>query len=223
MNKKKLLVVSLIICALAILSMGTIAWFNASVEITNTFKMADTDGNGTSDFSILAEEATVDGTGTTTTGNTYEGVTPGSVFGKNPSFENTGDYNQYIRASVTFDEYAKLKAAYDTHSKTFDLTEWLDIDDTVWTYDSVTTDTVANTVTYVYYLNTVLKAEDDPATPEEDDKVVFFSEVTIPNWFDQNDMDFVSENFTITVKADALQSDNMDKTNAKDAFGAYWN
>ena len=44
MTKKKVFVTALAICLVAILSMGSLAWFNASDTITNKFKIADSDG-----------------------------------------------------------------------------------------------------------------------------------------------------------------------------------
>ena len=43
MNKKKVLVTALAVSLIAILSLGTVACFNAKDEITNTFKVADSD------------------------------------------------------------------------------------------------------------------------------------------------------------------------------------
>ena len=224
MTKKKLFVISLAICAIAIISMGTIAWFNATTEITNHFKFADTDGNGTPDFSIEASETKNDDSGDSTTdGNTYEDIAPGSVFDKNPTFENTGDYDQWVRASVTFDEYAKIQAAYTAHNKgEADLREWINVSDE-WTYEETVTNSTEGTITYVYYLNRVLATDDDAETADvAENKATLFTTVTIPTFFVQEDMAFADKDFSITVKAEALQSENTDVTTAKEAFDEYW-
>ena len=51
LSKKKVLVVALVVCLIAILSMGTLAWFNYTDDITNKFMVA-TDSEGTPDFSL---------------------------------------------------------------------------------------------------------------------------------------------------------------------------
>ena len=52
LTKKKVFVAALAVCLIAILSLGTLAWFNASDDITNKFLIADSDGDGTPDFSV---------------------------------------------------------------------------------------------------------------------------------------------------------------------------
>ena len=43
MKKKRVLIVALVICLLAILSYGTLAWFTAEDEVTNTFTIGSVD------------------------------------------------------------------------------------------------------------------------------------------------------------------------------------
>ena len=50
LTKKKVLVLSAAVCVLAILSMSTLAWFNASDSAINNFKFDDSDHDGTPDF-----------------------------------------------------------------------------------------------------------------------------------------------------------------------------
>ena len=60
MTKKKVFVVALAICLVAIISMGTLAWFQASQSIENIFQVSTTDDNQTPDFSISLYENIVD-------------------------------------------------------------------------------------------------------------------------------------------------------------------
>lgn len=223
MNKKSVLFVALLVCAAAILSLGTLAWFNATDEITNKFMIADSNGDGTPDFSVEVWENENDGDDTadadgdqdpvkTHAGNEYDTIAPGDKLAKNPTVENTGDYDQWIRVYVTFDEYSEIKNAYDDEGLTFDLREWLDVT-SEWTADDTLTTVADNKVTYGYYLNRPLTNNGDLAN--------LFTTVSIPTWFEQDDMQYVSGNFTITVKAEAIQTANTLPT-AKETFEAYW-
>jgi len=213
MTKKKVFVTALAICLIAIISMGTLAWFNASDSITNEFKIADSDGDGTPDFSVdVWENDPADPTVKDQDGVTYTDIAPGDKLAKNPTVENTGDYDQWIRVYVTVDDWAVIDAACQNQGIASDVRTWLDVDTTAWTADNNATVVANNTVTYVYYLNTKLA---------KDQTAVLFNNVTIPGEFEQEDMKFTSGNFTITVKAEALQADNTGDT-AQAAFAAYW-
>ena len=215
MTKKKVFVTALAICLVAILSMGSLAWFNASDTITNKFKIADSDGNGTPDFSVDVWEndpENPDPTEKDQDGVTYDDIAPGDKLAKNPTVENTGDYDQWIRVYVTFDDWAVIEAACENQGISSDVRTWLDVDTTAWTADSNATVVKNNTVTYVYYYNYKLA---------KDQTAVLFNHVTIPGEFEQEDMKFTSGDFTITVKAEALQADNTGN-NAPSAFATYW-
>lgn len=212
-TKKKVFVVTLAICLVAIISMGSLAWFNASDSITNEFKIADSDGDGTPDFSVdVWENDPADPTVKDQDGVTYTDIAPGDKLAKNPTVENTGDYDQWIRVYVTFDDWAVIEAACQNQVISSDVRTWLDVDANAWTADNNATVVANNTVTYVYYLNSKLA---------KDQTAVLFNKITIPGDFEQEDMKFTSGNFTITVKAEALQADNTGDT-AQAAFAAYW-
>ena len=216
MTKKKVFVTALAVCLIAIISMGTLAWFNASDEVTNKFMIADSDQDGTPDFKVdVWENDPTDPTVKDTDGVTYKDIAPGDVLAKNPTVENMGDYDQWIRVYVTFDEWAKIEAACTNQGISTDLREWLDVDSAYWTADNNATVIADNTVTYVYYYNYKLAATDPNST------AVLFNNVTIPGEFEQADMAFTSGDFTIKVKAEALQADNTGD-NAQTAFATYW-
>ena len=223
MTKKKVFVIAIAACMIAILSLGTLAWFNATDEITNKFMIADSDGDGTPDFSVEVWENENDGDDTadqdndgdnviTHEGNTYPSIAPNDTLAKNPTVQTTGDYDQWIRVYVTFDEWNVIEAACAAKNQSSDLRTWLDVDATAWTADDAATTYENNSVTYVYYLNTKLVA---------DQTAVLFNNVHIPAEFEQEDMKFVSGDFSINVKAEALQADNTGD-NAIDAFASYW-
>ena len=56
MTKKKVFVAALAICLIAIISMGTLAWFNATDDITNNFKVATDENDTDPTFSVKVSE-----------------------------------------------------------------------------------------------------------------------------------------------------------------------
>ena len=60
MTKKKVFVIALAICLVAIISMGTLAWFNAQDAVTNDFMIADSDDDTPNEiFSVDVWENTI--------------------------------------------------------------------------------------------------------------------------------------------------------------------
>ena len=219
MTKKKVFVAALAVCLIAILSMGTLAWFNANDSITNNFMVADSDGDGTPDFTVDVWEQDPENA-TDDAGNVikdqdgveYEAIAPGDVIAKNPTVENTGDYDQWVRVYVTFDEWAKIEASCEAQEISTDLRGWLNVDATAWTaVDDIVEEN--DTITYVYYYNYKLA---------KDQTAVLFTNLTIPGEFEQADMAFADGDFNVTVKAEALQADNTGDS-AYTAFATYWN
>ena len=181
LNKKKVFVSALAASLVAILSMGSIAWFSDSDEVTNTFKVA-TSGDGTTDdiFSVdVLEQIDVDGDGDfdqdditlEKSGYTYEKILPGDQLGKKPWVKNTGSYDQYIRVKVTLSDADEWQAILGEDFALVEIVAGLDT--TLWT-ENVTErveDTKENTLTFVYYLNMIL-------TP--DASKALFTHVVIP-------------------------------------------
>lgn len=211
MNKKKVFVIALAVCLLAILSFSTLAWFSDSDTVTNKFHVAtsadpadpddifsvdvqekvDTDGDGVAD-QVIAK-------GDDTNGQTYENIYPSQVLVKEPLVKNTGAYGQYIRMNVTVDESFDAMAG--------DLNTCLQgYDANLWSFAGKRTEN--GKVTYVYYLNKVL---------EKDQSETLFTHVVIPAQLDQEDMATLNGGFTMEIVAEAVQSDNTGD-NAVDAF-----
>ena len=227
--KKKIFAVALAVCMVSIISFSTLAWFNASESVTNKFMVTST-GSGVGDdnkpedkiFSIdLWEKVDVNGDGIVEdnelvsyrqdglTGWDYKDVLPGVKYHKEPTVENTGSYDQYIRMVVTVSDYNMFKSVlgdgYDL-GKVFG-----GHDETKWTRDTITPDVSGDTVTYVYYLN-------DKLVPTG--KAVLFTDVTLPGVLTQKDMSDMGGQFEIKIQADAIQANGLGDTvtNAKTAF-----
>lgn len=234
MTKKKVFVVALAICLIATISMGTLAWFNANDSVENIFQVA-TDENGKPDFSVDIYEnligadnkfADTNGDGVISDqdavvrkedgGNTYKDILPGDVLDKNPTVKNTGAYDQYIRAYVTFPSAKVLQDACAKYGISTDLREWLNVDATVWAIADTNENTTTGEVTYCYYLKDILAVEKT---------ATLFTNITIPDKFVQEDFaDFTQ--FKVGVKVDAVQTRNVisnNNPNMVDAQEAFLN
>ena len=207
--KRKTLIVAVAVCLAAILAFGTLAYYSSSDSVTNIFMVKD--GEGDEIFQVDVYETDEDGE-KTDTGRTYEKIKPGDKLSKDPTVENTGRYDQYVRVNVTVTNAKAWQAACAKHNINDLATIFPDFDDDLWTrYDDPVYNEEADTLTYTYYYNDVL-------APEE--SVTLFKQVVIPTAFDQDDMKTLMR-FELNVSADAIQSDNTGD-NAHDAFVTYW-
>ena len=210
MNKKKLLSLALVVIMIAVLSFGTLAWFNDSDSVKNEFHIATSDDPSDPDdiFSVDLWEKTPDNE-KEQVGHTYEKILPGSNLTKAVNVENTGAYDQYIRVVVTLsDGKAWLKvlgAGYDLDSIFFGH------DESKWTRSVGTI--VGDEIIYVYYLNEKL-APTKTAT--------LFTNVKIPTFLTQEDMAKLGGGFELTIRADAIQTENLGDgvDTAAEAFAA---
>ena len=216
LTKKKVFLIALAISLVAILSMGTLAWFNATSDITNDFMVATDENDTDPTFTVEVSETGLDGQ-PTTTGNKYYDVVPGDVIDKDPTITNTGDYTQWIRVSVTMTEADDWAAnggslkftdifAGSTYGLAADVATstatWLLVDETV------TADATTGEAVWYLYLREELEAGD---------AVVLFEEVSIEEDFTLDEIMGFGGDFSITVHADALQRDNTGNT-AVEAF-----
>ncbi len=204
MNKKKVFILALAVCLIAILSMSTLAWFNATDDVKNDFMFDDSDGDGTPDFKVDVYETDKNGN-PRPAGKEYPHVAPGAVLPKDPTVKNTGDYDMYTRVVVTLDNATAWIKASDKYSIADDdnciLEEMVEIHQNWVRFDNPVYDATANTLTYVYYHNGIVEAGVKTAP--------LFTQVTIPTAPQQEDLRFTDDKFSITVKADAIQSDNI--------------
>lgn len=224
LSKKKILVAALAVCLVATISFGTLAWFTAQDSVTNEFYVGDSTTDPDDVFGIDVWE-TVDGTeigrGTADDrGAKYEDILPGQILSKAPVIENTGIHPMYVRAIVTVTPASVLKDAMADDWKNTDLflagndeTQWL-LDNVVYVHDGTNSKFV-----YTYYYQSVLEPERDNAngyiTP------AIFDAVVIPTGL-TTDMAAQLEDFEINVLGQAIQSEHILSTNAKDAFETYW-
>lgn len=228
-NKKKVFVVAVAVCLIAILSLSSLAWFSDADEVTNKFMVATSDDPTDPDdiFSVdifeqvekeedgaVGENGYDAAIGAFEDGGefTYENIIPGGQYDKKPWVRNTGAYDQWIRVKVTFTDaaaWAEICEKYD-----IELTSLLaGYDAANWTQDAnVVTDTANDTVTYTYYLNRKLEPH------EEGGKDAWlFKSLNVPTQLNQEDLAALAGGFELNLLAEAVQADNTGSS-AQEAF-----
>ena len=205
-TKKKLFVAALAVCLVAILSMGTLAWFSDSDVVDNKFMIADTSDNTESDiFNIDLWEITPGSEERNESGYTYDDILPGDSLKKDVFVKNTGYYDQYVRVIVTISDAQAWLEVLPTNIapealatqifKGLDLSKWDHI------YNNLSDDPDAEDLIYVLYYKDILKSTDEA--------INVFDSIEIPNYFDQEDMAKFDNEFTINVRAQAVQTENV--------------
>ena len=203
-KKSKVLVVALIISLVAIISLGSLAWFTAKDDVTNQFNLA-------TNFSIDVYETTAwgevvkDDSGKTI-GQTYSNLMPGDVLHKDPTVVNDGGHDEYVRLKVTMTGYDVWSAAVQpgeddkVHLETIFSefnTDWVRFDNPEFSSDG-------KSVTYTFYLNEVL-------TPYADTGMTstLFKGLTIPTSLTSEQAKTMSNTFDIKIEGEAIQTENM--------------
>ena len=213
LTKKKVFVAAIAICLIAIVSVGTLAWFSDSKSVTNNFLVAGSEDEADKIFSVKVWEKTPE-SDEDTDGYDYTNILPGSVYKKEAHVENTGLYDQYIRVTVTISD---AQAWVDALGANFDVADvFVGFDATKWTHiwnNMNGATTVPSDLVYVMYYKDVLESGKD---------ITVFTDVKIPESLDQEDVAKFGGSFSIDVKADAVQTENVvpDGTAAEDAAWA---
>ena len=224
MNKKKVLIISLAVCLIAIVSMGTLAWFTAEDSVTNKFMIAESTTDPDKTFGIDVWE-TVDtdrdgtteevGKGTKNDNASFAQVLPGEALKKQPVITNTGVHPMYVRAIVTVSDMDYLKGNVwigDYAHSWFETDLFLAGTPADWKLDSVITQD--DEMILVYYYQNVLGAGDTTSA--------IFNDVVIPTNLTVEDA-MVIQDFTVSVLGQAIQSEHLvEVTNANEAFAKYW-
>ncbi len=221
MTKKKIFAISLIVCAIAILSMGTLAWFTAQDSVENKFMVGNTAVAPDEVFGLDGWE-TVDGIeiGRDTaddTGKTYMEILPGDKYNKVPVLENTGIHPQFVRATVTLTGASIWKETigelrWYTWENFFE-----GKDDGQWVIDSTTYNPLNDSVVYVLYYQKILPDRAGAASITKQ----LFDTVKIPTSLTVEQAARL-EDFTVSIYGEAIQSENLGVATAKEAFETYW-
>lgn len=221
-TKKKVFVVALIVCLVAILSLGTtLAWFSDSDSVTNNFHIADSVDNNPDDiFSVdVYEKYDSDGNGIPEeyqSGITYKNILPGDELAKEAIVKNTGHYDQYIRVVITISDKKVWKAIVESTGSDFDTYDirqhFVGFDSSKWDLVNSTMDNTGEDIQYVLYYNEKLASGKSFSV---------FTGVKIPEAMTQEHASHFDDDgvwgFTIDVKAQAVQTENVG-ANAYEAF-----
>ena len=213
-SKRKVLVISLVISIIAILSMGTLAWFQDQDSVTNDFMFADSNEDPDDIFSIdIYEEYDEDGDGTDERYDdgieyTGEDVIPGATLQKEAFVENTGKYDQYVRVAATISD---IDVWFDVFgidptqlgNTGVDLADYFvvanDFNDKWYRYGS-SYNAQDNSYTFVYYYNGILAP---------DETVPFIEAFKIPGELTLDHVAAMDGSFSIDLKAQAIQADHI--------------
>jgi len=223
--KKRVITVALVLCMVAIIGFGSLAYFQTGKDLTNYFAVAGIIDPEDPDeiidpndlFSIRLDEINMNtqtGFGDRTEeGNTYTGILPGDTLTKDPTVTNTGKYDAWVRVKVEVSDFAAWKAACEKHGITDLAAIFNGHDAKAWSRGQAdeVLDTENDTYTFVYYYN-------DKVAPGG--KVTLFQSVTIPAEFDIDDMVSLAT-FQFKITGEAIQVANTGN-NAKDAFRNFW-
>lgn len=202
--KKKITAIFLCVALVAIAIVGaSLAYFTDTKTATNTFTMGD--------VKITLDETSVNGQGrvTSNTYNTY----PGAVVTKDPIVHNIGANAAYIRATVKVENWVTTcKECYKfdgTGGYANTLVDYLVVEKKLgngWSVEKAMVDANGNDVNFVLKYDGKLAAKGETTA--------MFQQVQIPAGLENG-----QTLGTITVKADAIQTDGFDTWDA--AFAAF--
>ena len=185
MKKKTVMLVAAIAMILCLAVGGTLAYFTDTDTKTNTFTL----GNVAID---LVEE----------NWEKPETVEPGIAYAKDPMVKNTGANDAYIRLDVTVSDYEAFVKACAKHEIT-------ELESIFGGYDNHWERYAKNNGTYSYLWS---DEEGKPLAVTKDEHTGYiFKTVTIPACFDNDDLKSLGKDFTITVKAFAIQANADDQ------------
>lgn len=218
--KKKLMAIALAVCVVAVLAAGaSLAYFTDKTEAAdNTFTM------GNVKITLDETDLTKTDNSRTPAGNTYTNLYPGMDMVKDPIVHNTGKNDAWVRVIVRVANGAAFmdKFAIDPYASSplEGLTHGLGEG---WQITASTKDTAANDMVYTIVYNTVLKpGESTPAV---------FEKLYIPATFGNGEMAAITyknannesvNGFTMSIHAEAIQSEGLNATSCQDAFTDYW-
>lgn len=221
-TKKKALALALALVLIAVATVSfnqTLAWFSAQDSVKNEFYVADsTEKDPDELFSLDVYEYTEDSPNDKVpTGETYEEILPGDHLKKEPHVANTGYYDQYIRVIVTISDATAWINAVGVDFQIEDVFEGYDA--TMWNNVSKAINGETDTVTYVLYYNGILDGSDsdNDATSGTVSDIVLFNYVNIPETLTQEQAAAFKGGFSIDVKAQAVQTENV----GADAYAAF--
>lgn len=211
MNKTKVFTLALAVCLIAVLSMGSLAWFNDSDEVKNDFLFAGSEDSNPDDiFSVnVWEQKDTNGDGDfneaedveyAENGLKYNAVLPGDALSKIAHVSNTGSYDQYIRVTVTIDSadiWMQCLGANFNDARLLEVFGGYDAAD----WSNVTTKVEGGKIIIEMYYNEILAVGGD---------IVVFDTINVPSELTRDQAAAMgADGFVILVTADAVQTENL--------------
>lgn len=194
MKKKSILLGATAVMLVAAMSIGgMLAYFTDTDTEENTFTVGDVKIQVNETF----EQGSI--------------ANPGVAVSKNPTIENIGANDAYVRMKVVLsDGMAWMLAVEDKYGENFDLaTVFGGHDETKWSrvdYAGVPAEYDINTDTLTYTYNYIGGVLENGESTE-----ALFTTVTMPALFDNDDIAaFGEDGFTITVIGEAIQAEGFD-------------
>lgn len=200
-NKKLIVILGVVLCLVAIASFGTLAWFTANDSVTNNFYIANSEDDADEIFSVDVweddDEEDPDGD------EKWEemallDIQPGDIRFKEVHIENTGYYDQYIRATVTITGASVWRDVYGVHL--VPLSAFANYDASALYHMDSYYDAAEDAFVYQLYYDKAIAA---------DQEIIVFDEVTISEALTREQAAELSGEFKITVYADAVQTANV--------------
>lgn len=220
MNKKKITLMAIAICLIAILSMSTLAWFSADETVENKFLFTTSEEDEADKiFSVDVTETTP--AGEDTDGYEYVDVLPGDELVKTAKVTNTGYYDQYIRVTIELSDAAVWAGMLGANFTVDTLKECVvGYDPAMWLQQYTTVDVVDGKIKVVLYYNGILDGSDtNNDTATETNTITVFEKIKVSNKLTQAQAAAMADGFTVSVKAEAIQTENLGTAaNAYEAF-----
>ena len=204
--KTKVLAIALAVCLIAIASISTLAWFTAADSVTNDFLIANSEDDPDKIFSVDVWEKDDPDSTEKLDSIAFPAILPGDDLYKEVNIENTGSYDQYIRATVTVTDASVWQEIFGEIFVSIDEI----VTDVNADYElySIVYDADVDTLSYIFYYNNILAAGEFST---------LFTNVHIANAMDRFQAADLSGNFQISVFAEAVQTRNVG-SNAVEAF-----
>lgn len=198
-TKKKIISICLAVCLIAIAVTGfSLAYFTDNDSKTNTFTV------GNVDIELVEPTWERNPNYVASSDDANGGLTnvqPGVAYTKDPTVNNIGANDAWIRVNVKLTSASAFKAAAKEHGITDLSTVFGGHDESKWTRASITEDEDADTITYSYLFNEIVVPGASTGA--------LFTTVTIPGAFTSAEMEAIG-NFEIIITADAIQAAGFD-------------
>lgn len=212
MSKKKLFSLAMVGIMLAILSFSSLAWFTDVDSATNDFKIGGAGENDPDQIFSVDVKENVDGEDKPVDEMEFENVLPGDNYKKEAFVSNTGNYEQYIRVTMTISDWNLIKNVVTINMDDNFKTNWkisslgvdVDADGNLITKNNSSVDNEGNLVV-VLFLDKKLAV---------DETIQIMDYVSISTKATQNDFtaEGFADGFQIEIHADAAQTENILET-----------